>query len=157
MVGGPRRGYGRADIEREERPDMKRRPLTALAAAGATLALAAAGASAAAMHATLGAHLTGMGDHGVVNLQITSSSSKLCWTFDVPTGMGATVASIHAGENGMTLLELGMHYTAKGCTTEPKMDLEHLETSPATYWVWVNTKAHMGDLRGKLSAGMAAM
>jgi len=37
------------------------------------------------------------------------------------------------------------------------MTLEHLEAKPGTYWVWVDTKGHPGDLRGVLSAGMATM
>ena len=37
------------------------------------------------------------------------------------------------------------------------MTLEHLESTPATYSVWVDTKGHPGDLRGKLFAGMAHM
>jgi hypothetical protein len=133
---------------------MKPKPLAVITVA-ATLALAAAGASASMMHATLGAKLTGMGDHGVVNLHVTASSDKLCWTFDVPESMAATRASIHAGASGAKLLELGTRYTKTGCATEPKMDLEHLEGSPGTYWVWVDTRAHMGELRGELSAGMA--
>jgi hypothetical protein len=134
---------------------MHRRALTVIAAA--TLAVASTGAVAATMHPELGSHLSGMGDHGVVNLQVTASSSKLCWTFDVPSTLGATLASIHVGKTGAMLLELGMHYTKSGCTTESKMTLEHLEASPATYWVWVNTKAHPGELRGALFAGMAHM
>jgi hypothetical protein len=134
---------------------MKPKPLTVIAAAATTLALAAAGVSASTMHAILGAKLTGMGDHGVVNLHVAASAGRLCWSFDVPATMGATVASIHAGENGTTVFELGMHYTKTGCATEPKMNLEHLESSPATYWVWVSTKGHMGELRGNLFAGMA--
>jgi hypothetical protein len=133
---------------------MKPRPLTVVAGTAATLALAA-GASASMMHAILGANLTGMGDHGVVNLRLTSSTGKLCWTFDIPASMGATRASIHAGASGAQLLELGMHYTKTGCATEPKMDVQHLEGSPGTYWVWVSTKADMRELRGKLFAGMA--
>ena len=135
---------------------MKRSPTKHLALASAVVALAAAGASAATMHPELGAHLAGMGDHGVVNLQLTASSGKVCWTFDVPASVGATSAAIHVG-NGATLLELGMHYTKSGCETESKMTLEHLEAKPATYSVWVNTKAHTGDLRGALFAGMAHM
>jgi hypothetical protein len=136
---------------------MKRTAPFAIVIATTALALASSGASASAMHAELGAHLSGMGDHGVVNLQVSSGSGKLCWTFDVPAGIGATVASIHAGKSGSTLLELGMHYTAKGCATESKMALEHLEAAPSTYWVWVSTKAHPGELRGALFAGMAHM
>jgi hypothetical protein len=37
------------------------------------------------------------------------------------------------------------------------MTLEHLETKPTTYWVFVDTKGHPGELRGKLFAGMAHM
>ena len=136
---------------------MKRRPTTCLAVAGAALACSAAGASAATMHPELGARLAGMGDHGVVNLQLTSSSGKICWTFSVPASLGATSAAIHVGNRGATLLELGMHYAKSGCATESKMTLEHLEAKPATYSVWVNTKAHQGDLRGALFAGMAHM
>jgi hypothetical protein len=136
---------------------MQRKPLTVIGVAGATVALAAAGASAAMMHPVLGAKLSGMGDHGVVNLHLTSSTGKLCWTFDLPATTGATGASIHVGQTGAKLLELGMHYTKTGCATEPKMDVEHLESSPGAYWVWVDSKGHMGELRGKLSAGMAHM
>jgi hypothetical protein len=135
---------------------MKRRLLTLSAAGVATLACAAA-ASASSMHATLGAHLSGMGEHGVVNLQVDSSSGKVCWAFDIPSSTGATSAAVHAGQTGATLLELGMHYAKSGCETEPKMDVEHLESKPTTYWVWVNTKAHPGDLRGALTAGMVHM
>ena len=134
---------------------MKSRLLTVIAVPTVAVVLAAGAASASTMHATLGAHLSGMGEAGVVNLQVNMTSSKLCWAFDLPSGMGATVAAIHAGKTGAAVLELGMHYTAKGCSGAPKMVLEHLETSPATYWVWVNTRAHMGELRGALFAGMA--
>jgi hypothetical protein len=127
-----------------------------LAAAGTSLALAA-GASAATMHPELGAHLSGMGEHGIVNLQLTASSGKVCWTFDLPKSVVATGATVHSGTGGATLLELGMHYTKHGCETEPKMSLEHLEAKPGSYSVWVNTKAHMGELRGTLFAGMAHM
>ena len=48
-------------------------------------------------------------------------------------------------------------YTKKGCTTAGEMTLEHLESTPAKYSVWINTKAHPGDLRGTLFAGMAHM
>ena len=135
---------------------MTRRPLTPIAAAGAALVLAA-GASASMMHPELGARLSGMGDHGVVNLQLTASSGKVCWTFELPSGLGATSAAIHAGAHGPTLLELGMHYTHSGCESESKMTVEHLEAKPGSYTVWVNTKAHMGELRGTLFAGMAHM
>ena len=37
------------------------------------------------------------------------------------------------------------------------MPLSHLEAKPAAYSVWVDTKGHPGELRGKLFAGMAKM
>ena len=135
---------------------MKRRTTAVIASAGAALAIAA-GASASMMHPELGARLSGMGDHGVVNLQLTAKSGKLCWTFDVPGSIGATLASIHVGRSGPMLLELGMHYTKSGCAKESAMTLEHLEAKPSSYWVWVDTKAHRGELRGSLFAGMAHM
>jgi len=132
-----------------------RRAATAIAAAGA-LALTVP-ALAATMHPELGARLAGMGEHGVVNLQVKAKSHELCWTFELPTTHGITGASIHAGTNRVALLRLGMHYRAKGCEMAPPMTLEHLEAKPAAYWVWVDTKGHPGDLRGKLFAGMAHM
>jgi hypothetical protein len=32
-----------------------------------------------------------------------------------------------------------------------------IQTKPGKYVVWVDTKGHMGELRGKLSASMAHM
>ena len=32
-----------------------------------------------------------------------------------------------------------------------------IESKPGRYWVWVATKGHPGELRGKLFAGMAHM
>lgn len=133
---------------------MRSLALTALAAAALAVAPAASGAS---MHPELGAHLSGMGEHGVVNIQVRSSSKKLCWTFDLPTTHGITGASIHTGAKGVVLLKLGKTYAKKGCVKAEAMVLEHLETSPGKYWVWVDTKGHPGDLRGKLFAGMAHM
>jgi hypothetical protein len=136
---------------------MRHRLIAAAAALAATLALTVSGAFAAMMHPQLGARLAGMGDHGVVNLAITASSGKICWTFDTPTLKAPTLASIHSGQSGATLLELGMHYTKSGCEKEPAMTLEHLEAKPASYSVWVDTKGHPGDVRGVLFAGMAHM
>jgi hypothetical protein len=39
----------------------------------------------------------------------------------------------------------------------PKTSLQLIEEKPGLYWVWVATKGHPGDLRGKLFAGMAHM
>ena len=135
---------------------MRSRAIAALATAAVSAALAAA-ASAAMMHPQLGARLSGMGEHGVANLQITQASGKLCWTLDVPSSLGATLASIHTGASGPTLLELGMHFSKSGCEKESSMTLAHLEAKPGSYSVWINTKAHMGELRGTLFAGMAHM
>jgi len=137
---------------------MHSRPIAPLiAAAAAVLALAVPAAFASGMHPALGAKLSGMGEHGVVNLQVTAKSGKLCWTFGMGKMTGFTKASIHVGQTKTVLLELGMHYTTKGCAKEAAMTLEHLESKPGSYSVFVDTKAHPGELRGKLFAGMAHM
>ena len=97
-----------------------------------------------------------MGEHGIVNLNVNAKGKKLCWTFDVPT-KGITGAAIHTRANGTILVWLGTTYTKKGCTTASEMTLEHLESAPGKYSVWINTKGHPGDLRGTLFAGMAHM
>jgi uncharacterized protein (DUF2141 family) len=132
---------------------MQSRPIIAAAIAGATLALAVTGASASMMNAKLGAHLSGMGDKGTVNLDITASSDKLCWTFDIPMIKDVTRATINTGSTSVVLLELGMDYTKSGCAKESSMTLEHLEAKASAYSVWVDTKAHPGDLRGTLATG----
>ena len=73
------------------------------------------------------------------------------------TTAGITGASIHAGAERVALVRLGTRYRAKGCTTTHAMTLEHLETAPGKYSVWVDTKGHPGDLRGTLSAGVLHM
>jgi hypothetical protein len=110
----------------------------------------------AGMHPLLAARLAGMGEHGIVNLTVNAKGKKVCWTFDVPT-KGITGAAIHTRANGTVLVRLGTTYTKKGCTSASEMTLEHLESAPAKYSVWVNTKAHPGDLRGLLFAGIAHM
>lgn len=127
------------------------------AAASAALALAVTVASASSMNAKLGARLSGMGDHGTVNLKLTEDTGKVCWTFDVPMLEGATRATVNVGQSATVLFELGMDYSKAGCATESKMTLEHLEAKPSAYSVWVDTKAHPGDVRGALFAGMASM
>src|SRR5262245_36956030 len=107
------------------------------------------------MHPELAARLSGMGEHGVVNLQVKSKTGQLCWTFDLPTTKGITGASIHVGSKAAVLIKLGKTYKAKGCTKASAMTREHLESKPGSYWVFVDTKGHPGDLRGKLFAGMA--
>ena len=116
-----------------------------------------ASVAAAGMHSRLAARLAGMGEHGIVNLTVNAKAKKLCWTFDLPTTKGVTSAAIHRGAKGAVLVRLGGKYAKKGCASAPRLALEHLETTPGKYWVWVNTKAHPGDLRGRLFAGTAHM
>jgi hypothetical protein len=107
------------------------------------------------MHPELGARLAGMGEHGIVNLQSNAATGRLCWTFELK-GTGLTVASIRDA-HGMIVAKLGSAYTAKGCASATKKALELIESQPASYWVWVGTKAHPGDVRGRLHAGMVHM
>ena len=123
--------------------------------AAVVAALALAGAATAAMHPQLGARLAGMGEHGVVNLQLNVTGHEICWTFDVPT-KGVTAASIRDA-HGMRIAALGAAYRAKGCAMVPANAIGLIEAKPASYQVWVDTKGHPGDLRGKLFAGMAHM
>ena len=123
--------------------------------AGAMLAVGAGIASASTMHPRLAARLSGMGEHGIVNLQSNPGKGRLCWTFELQTA-GLTQASIRDA-HGMKVAELGMHYTAKGCGSVAKKALMLVDAHPSRYHVWVDTKGHPGDLRGKLFAGMAHM
>jgi hypothetical protein len=134
---------------------MHLKTLAVSAAAGAAVLLGAGAALADMMHPELGAKLSGMGQHGIVNLQSNAAKGKLCWTFEVPT-KGITTSSIR-DTAGMKVTELGMHYTAKGCEAVATKTLDMIESKPGSYQVWVDTKAHMGELRGKLFAGMAHM
>jgi hypothetical protein len=96
-----------------------------------------------------------MGEHGIVNLQAHSAKHQLCWKFELGTmhALGATVRDAH----GMIVARLGHMYRAKGCAMVAKRSLALIESKPGGYWVWVATKAHPGELRGKLFAGMAHM
>jgi hypothetical protein len=125
------------------------------AATVAAAALAAVPAATAGMHPELGAHLSGMGETGIVNLTAHSKQHRLCWKFQLHTMhvLRATVRDRH----GMIVARLGRVYRAKGCAMVPKKSLELIETKPGHYRVWVATKGHPGDLRGKLHAGMAHM
>jgi len=115
----------------------------------------AGSAGADTMHPQLGARLSGMGEHGIVNLTLKATKHEICWTFDIPT-KGATAASVRDA-HGMTVAKLGSAYTKKGCAMVAKTAVTLLETSPAKYRVWVDTKGHPGDLRGALFVGMAHM
>jgi hypothetical protein len=126
-----------------------------LAAAGAALTLGSGVAAADTMHPRLAARLAGMGEHGVVNFQSNAATARLCWTFELHT-KGITGSSIRDA-HGMVLVRLGKAYRAKACTHVVKTALLRIETRPSAYWVWVDTKGHPGELRGKLFAGMAHM
>jgi hypothetical protein len=126
-----------------------------IAAAVAALALAVPATALAATLPELGAHLSGMGETGIVNLTAHSKTQALCWKFElhVMHVTGATVRDRH----GMIVARLGRMYRAKGCAMVPKKSLQLLQTKPGRYWVWVATKGHPGELRGRLHAGMAHM
>lgn len=134
---------------------MRLRRLTLLA--GLATILVASVAAAAVMHPELAARLSGMGEHSIVNIQVKSKSNRVCWTFDLPTTKNITGASIHTGTSKVVVLKLGKTYSTRGCAKADAMVVEHLETKPAAYWVFVDTKGHPGELRGKLFAGMAHM
>jgi len=125
------------------------------AAAVVAAALAAVPVAAAGMHPELGARLSGMGEHGIVNLTSHAQKHQLCWTFELHTMhvLSATVRDAH----GMIVARLGHMYRAKGCAMVSTKSLQLIEANPGRYWVWVATKGHPGDLRGKLFAGMAHM
>ena len=112
-------------------------------------------ATAGMMHPRLGARLSGMGEHGIVNLRSYETKHRLCWTFDIHLmhPIGATVRDGH----GMILARLGHMYRAKGCAMVKAKSLALIEAKPGRYRVWVATKGHPGELRGKLFAGMAHM
>jgi hypothetical protein len=124
-------------------------------AIAAAAAIGAGSARADTMHPVLGARLVGMGEHGVVNFQSMAAKGRLCWTFSL-SAKGVTGASIRDAA-GMIVAKLGSDYSAKSCGAVTMKALALIETKPAKYTVWVDTKGHPGDLRGKLFAGMAHM
>jgi hypothetical protein len=132
---------------------MRSKFLTLAIAAAATLA--AASIAVAGMHPTLGAHLSGMGEHGIVNLQSHASKGQLCWKFQLSV-MHVKSATIR-DKSGMKVASLGHMYRAKGCAMVAKKTLDKIEAKPGSYRVWVATPGHAGALRGKLFAGMAHM
>src|SRR6266566_1251535 len=101
--------------------------VSVLVLVASALAVPTALAGSAAMHPELGARLSGMGEHGIVNLQAQATKGKVCWTFDLPTTKGITGASIHTGTTAVVLVRLGKSYLRKGCATASAMTLEHLE------------------------------
>ena len=133
---------------------MRSKTVTLVVAAAAVLATASI-ALAGMMHPTLGAKLSGMGQHGIVNLQSHASKGQLCWKFQL-TAMHLESATIRA-KGGMKVASLGHLYRAKGCAMVAKSTLKKIESNPSHYWVWVATKGHPNELTGKLFAGMAHM
>ena len=133
---------------------MRSKVLIFAASAAAALAMASL-AFAGMMHPRLGARLSGMGHHGIVNLHSYASTGRLCWTFDLNVMhiTGATIRDSH----GMIVARLGHMYHAKACAMVAKKALRLIEGKPASYRVWVATPGHPGDLRGRLFAGMAHM
>ena len=121
-----------------------------LAATVVAAALLAGTAGAATMHPALMAKLSGMGEHGTVSLTSNATTGKVCWTFDVMTH-GITGAAIH-DTAGMVVAKLGPAYRAKSCTTVSPSAVRMIQAKPGSYVVWVDTKGHMGELRGTLSA-----
>ena len=124
-----------------------------VACVGGALLLGGAVAQADTMHPELGAKLSGMGETGVVNL--TVKTDDLCWTFDVAT-KGITGASIRDSA-GMVVAKLGSTYSKKSCGMVSAKAINLIDAKPASYSVWLDTKGHPGDLRGKLFVGMAHM
>ncbi|MFL5943065.1 MAG: hypothetical protein ACJ75L_07370 [Gaiellaceae bacterium] len=133
---------------------MRSKGLAAAVVAAAALA-AVPVATAGTMHPELGAHLSGMGETGVVNLQSHLKTGKLCWKFELHKMhvTGATIRDAH----GMIAVRLGHMYHPQACATVAKKALRLIESKPGRYRVWVATPGHPGDLRGKLFAGMAHM
>jgi hypothetical protein len=118
--------------------------------------LAAAGiACAGTASPVFGARLSGMGEHGIVNLRAKPAHHELCWSFDLHT-KGVTHASLRDA-HGMVVAKLGTAYARNGCAMVAPKALALVEHNPTKYWVWVDTKGHPGDLRGKLVRGMIHM
>lgn len=128
---------------------------TTLAATVVAATFGGTAALADTMHPELGARLSGMGAHGVVNLTLKQSHHEICWTFDIPTKR-PTRASVRDA-HGMVVAKLGSHYAAKGCAMTPAAAISRIEAAPKRYRVWVDTKGHPGELRGTLFVGMAHM
>ena len=57
----------------------------------------------------------------------------------------------------MVVAKLGSAFKAKSCASVATKALGLIESKPGSYTVWLDTKGHPGDLRGKLFVGMAHM
>jgi hypothetical protein len=148
---------------------MKLRIPLVLLIASLSLAMAAL-AGAATMHPELSAKLLPGSEammkgpakaHGIVNLTLTATKGRVCWTFDVAGVAKPTAARIHkgrAGHDGPVVVPLGAHYKTKGCAKAPTKTLEAIESHPNAYYVNVhNAKFPEGAIRGQLVAGMMHM
>lgn len=131
------------------------RPTSLLTACAAALVIGIGTAAADTMHPELGARLSGMGEHGIVNLTLKQKTHDICWTFDIPTK--APVRASVRDAHGMVVAKLGTHYAKKDCAMVAATAISTIESKPGKYYVWVDTKAHAGELRGKLFVGMAHM
>jgi CHRD domain len=131
---------------------------------------AAAIAARDAMHAEVGAGLSGKAEvpkgapagHGIVNVTLDSETGKVCWTFERIAGIGkAQAAHIHkapAKKAGPVVVPLGSAFKTKGCTRAATKTVEAIEARPSAYYVNVHTKKYPnGAIRGQLHAGMAHM
>ena len=132
-----------------------RKGVVATVCAALMRAACAATSTAGTMHPELGARLSGMVEHGIVNLTLKASHHEICWTFDIPTKR-PTAASVR-DRHGMVVAKLGAKYAAKGCAMAAAKAVASIERAPAKFRVWVDTKAHTGELRGALFVGMAHM
>src|ERR1700740_3321586 len=96
---------------------MRNRVMAVIAVGAGALGVAAwasASASASMMHPRLAARLSGMGEHGTVNLEFTQGSGQVCWLFDLPVVRDVTGTAVLAGLGGTTLFALGMSYGRPG-------------------------------------------
>ena len=121
------------------------------------------------MHPEFGAKLLGKNEvpkgspmaHGIVNLNLTANTGKVCWTFQLAGVTKPAFAHIHkgrAGVSGPVFIPLGATYKAKGCASAPKKMIEAVESNPNGFYVNVhNSKYPNGVVRGQLVAGMVHM
>lgn len=137
----------------------------------ATLAaLALVSLAGAAMHPELSAKLLPQAEamtkgpakaHGIVNLTLSASKGRACWSFDISGVAKPTAAHIHrgvAGKEGPVVVPLGAAYRAKGCTKAPPKTLAAIEAHPNDYYVNVHdARFPNGAIRGQLVAGMMHM
>ena len=98
---------------------------------------------------------SGMGEHGIVNFQ--SQRDEGAALLDVRRDDEGDHGRVDPRRAGMVVAKLGSAYKAKSCAMVAKKALDLIESKPGSYRVWVDTKGHLGELRGTLFAGMAHM